>query len=101
MNAAATTLNELHKAAGSLSGMADALSADALSRAKQSRGEKKARKVSRAIGTWLLRIFCSIRNTRMAGSSSGHDETRTPELLRDSAGDGAKGEEHSVCHRQT
>ena len=40
MNAAASTLNELQKAAGSLSGVADALS-----KAKQSRGEKKARKV--------------------------------------------------------
>ena len=40
MNAATSTLNELQKAAGSLSGVADALS-----KAKQSRGEKKARKV--------------------------------------------------------
>ena len=40
MNAASSTLSELQKAAGSLSGVADALS-----KAKQSRGEKKARKV--------------------------------------------------------
>jgi nascent polypeptide-associated complex subunit alpha len=45
MNAATSTLNELQKAAGSLSGVADALS-----KAKQSRGEKKARKAMMKLG---------------------------------------------------
>lgn len=88
MNTATSTLNELQKAAGSLGGVADALS-----KAKQSRGEKKARKVARETERTKLTvsIFFPV----------GDDEAGAEELLGDRSGDGAQGEEHSVRHRQT